>query len=131
MNILAKEIKQCMSDLSKTDDGKLTAHFVFPEDFIGFQGHFPDRPVLPAVCEIQAVVVTLQARHEKRVRLKEIVLAKFFSPVSSGEELVLECQEQMKNSKEAMVRALITSSDRKIAKLQLRVYFEEEKQEVP
>ena len=126
MNVLVQEIKQCMSHLTETGEGKVTARFTFPEDFIGFQGHFPGRPVLPAVCKIQAVMVILQTRHKKKVRLKEIVLAKFFSPVSCREELVFECQEQMESSKEVMVKALITSKGKKIAKLQLRVSLEEE-----
>jgi 3-hydroxyacyl-[acyl-carrier-protein] dehydratase len=127
MNILMREIRQCMSDLTETDEGKLIARFVFPEDFTGFQGHFPDRPVLPGICEIQAVTAILETWHKKRVRLKEIVLAKFFSPVSCGEELVFECQEQLENGKETMVKALITTGGKKIAKLQLRVSLEEEK----
>ena len=130
MNILVREIRECMSDLTETEEGKLTARFVFPEDFIGFQGHFPDRPVLPGVCEIQAVVVILEAWHKKKVRLKQIVLAKFFLPVSCGEELVFDCQEQMENSKEAIIKALITSKGKKIAKLQLRVSVEEGNQSV-
>ncbi|MCK4389438.1 MAG: hypothetical protein KAV83_04270 [Desulfobacterales bacterium] len=128
MNVLVQEIKQCMSHLTETDEGKVTARFVFPEDFIGFQGHFPGRPVLPGVCKIQAVVVILETWLKKRVRLKEIILAKFFSPVSCGEELFFECLEQMESGKEAIVKALITSKGKKIAKLQLRVSLEEEKQ---
>lgn len=128
MNMLVQEIKQCMSHLTETGEGKVTARFLFPEDFIGFQGHFSGRPILPGFCKIQAVVVILETWHKKKVRLKEIVLAKFFSPVSCREELVFECREQMENSKEVMVKALITSTGKKIAKLQLRVSLEEEKQ---
>jgi 3-hydroxyacyl-[acyl-carrier-protein] dehydratase len=126
MNMLVQEIQQCMVDLTETDEGKLVARFVFPENFIGFQGHFPDRSILPGVCKIQALVVILRTWHKKKIELKEVVLSKFFLPVSSGEELIFECQEQMGNGEEAIVKALITSKGKKIAKLQLRVIIEEE-----
>ena len=127
MNMLVQEIQQCMADLTETDEGKLVARFVFPENFIGFQGHFPGRPILPGVCKIQALLLILRTWHKKKIRLKEVVLSKFFSPVSCGEELIFECQQQMENGEEAIVKALITSKGKKIAKLQLRVSIEKEK----
>ena len=51
-----------MFDLTEADDGSLTARFVFPAEFTGFRGHFPEQPVLPAVCKIQAVVAMLEAK---------------------------------------------------------------------
>ena len=129
MNRLMQEIKQCMSDLAETKKGEVTARFLFPADFIGFQGHFPGKPVLPGVCKIQAVIVMLQALEKKDIRLKEVVSAKFLSPVSHGEELVFNYRKQMKSNNEALVKASVTSGDKKVAELQLRVSFKNEIQE--
>ena len=58
----------------KTDAGlDLVGVYLFPENFPGFAGHFPQQPVLPAIIQLAAV------RH-----LAELAL---------GQELVpLECQ---------------------------------------
>jgi 3-hydroxyacyl-[acyl-carrier-protein] dehydratase len=124
MNTLVQEIKQCMFDLSGTAEGEVTASFIFSPEFTGFQGHFPGRPVLPGVCMIQAVVVMLQIREKTKIRLKEIVLAKFFSSVSCGEKLVIDCRERMKKGNEILVKAVVSSDNKKIAELKLKLSFE-------
>ena len=129
MNKLMQEIKQCMSDLAETKKGEVTACFLFPADFIGFQGHFPNKPVLPGVCNIQAVIVMLQALEKKDIKLKEIVSAKFLSPVSHGEELVFNYRKQTESNSEALIKASVTSKDKKVADLQLRVSFKNKTQE--
>jgi 3-hydroxyacyl-[acyl-carrier-protein] dehydratase len=113
-----------MFGLSGESEDKLRAHFLFPKGFIGFQGHFPDKPVLPGVCKVQAVITMLGAWHKRGVGLKEIVLAKFFVPVSYGERLTFECQEHKRNSEEILVKALVTRQGKKVAELQLKVIFE-------
>ena len=129
MNKLMQEIKQCMAGLAETKKGEVTARFLFPAEFIGFQGHFPGKPVLPGVCNIQAVIVMLQALEKKDIRLKEVVSAKFLSPVSHGEELVFNYRKQTESNNEALVKASVISKDKKVAELQLRVSFKNEIQE--
>ena len=38
-------------------DGRLqaSADFEFPAGYVGFQGHFPDKPILPAIVQLAAV----------------------------------------------------------------------------
>ncbi len=117
-----------MFDLAETKKGEVYARFLFPAEFIGFRGHFPGKPVLPGVCKIQAVIVMLQAWEKKDIRLKEIVSAKFLSPVSPEEELVFNYRKQTESNSEALIKALVTSKNKKVAKLQLRVGFKDETQ---
>lgn len=124
MNILRQQIKQCMFGLSGESEDKLRAHFLFPKEFIGFQGHFPDNPVLPGVCKVQAVIIMLEAWHKRTIGIKEIVLAKFFTPVSYAEKLIFECQERKPNNDEFLVKTLVTRQGKKVAELQLKVVFE-------
>ncbi|MCJ7615071.1 MAG: hypothetical protein MUO43_00835 [Desulfobacterales bacterium] len=125
MNIIMQEIKQYLSDITEKDSNNVSARFLFPEKFIGFQGHFSEKPVLPGFCKIQAVLIILQEWHKKNVRLKEIVLAKFFSPVSCGEELIFECAETKGNNEESEIHAYISSKGKKIAILDLKVTFKQ------
>jgi 3-hydroxyacyl-[acyl-carrier-protein] dehydratase len=127
MSILVQEIQQSMLGLTDTADGHLTARFIFPREFVGFQGHFHDRPVLAGVCMILAAVSMLQAWQQKEVRIKEIVQAKFFAPVSCDEELVFECWQQTLNAEESVVKTSVTHNGRKTAELKLRVGFVNEK----
>jgi len=123
MSVVVQQIKKSMSELTETPQGKIIARFTFSPEFIGFQGHFPDKPILPGVCKIQAVMLILQEKNKKKVRLKEVVLAKFFSSVSCGEKIVFECCEHKENNEKTMVKALVTSKGDKIAELKLRISY--------
>ncbi len=123
MSRLRKEIKSSMSELR--DDGKeLTAHFCFSPEFIGFKGHFPGRPVLPGVCKIQAILCMLEETTQKTPQLKEIVSAKFFTPVTCNEEIVCTVRRVLEGSEEMRVSSLIMNRDKKIAEIQIEVNYE-------
>ncbi len=58
MNFLGDEMeKSCLSwcNLSAAEEIKGEGRFLFAADFIGFSGHFPKRPILPAVVQLAAV----------------------------------------------------------------------------
>ena len=124
MNRIMEGIKQNLSYINRKGSNNITARFLFSENFIGFNGHFPGKPVLPGFCKIQAVLLILQEVHKKKVILKEIIMAKFFSPVSWGEELIFECKESNTENDITEVHANISSKGKKIAKLHLKVTFE-------
>ena len=126
MSRLARQIRECMSDLGQADDGNLTARFVFPAEFLGFQGHFPARPVLPAVCQIQAALAMLEAWETRRVDLREIILAKFSAPVTCDEELMYACSVTSKDRHGAVVRATVSKDGEAVARFRLRVAFDGE-----
>ena len=123
MSPLARQIRKCMSDLGETENGTLTARFVFPADFLGFQGHFPGRPVLPAVCEIQGAVAMLEAWKKTEVVLREVILAKFSTPVTCDEEVVYACSVTMEDGDGAVVKVALTKGGRSVARFKLRVAF--------
>lgn len=124
MSIIFQEIEKCMSNLTQDSEGKITARFVFPPKFIGFKGHFPNRPVLPGVCNIQAVTAIFKVLRKREVKLREIVLAKFFTPVSPDQELFFECRSAKEESDQSLIKVLVVSGDgKKIAELQLKLSF--------
>jgi 3-hydroxyacyl-[acyl-carrier-protein] dehydratase len=123
MSRLRKEIKSYMSQF-KNDAKELTAHFCFSQEFVGFKGHFPERPVLPGVCIIQAVLCMLEQAVQERPKLKEIISAKFFAPVTCNEKIVFTVRQSPEGSEERLVKALITNGEKKIAEIKLRVSFE-------
>ena len=108
-----------MSDLAETHDGQLTALFRFAPDFAGFQGHFPGRPVLPAVCSIQLVVTMLEAWSGGKVGLSEIIAARFNAPIGCDEELKLLCSLTFLDEQQARVKATIERDGETVSKLKL------------
>lgn len=121
MSQLMRSIKSCMSDLKSAPDNTLTANFIFPIDFLGFKGHFPGKPILPGVCEIQAVLLMFEELKKKNVLLKEIVQVKFFSPVSCDEKITFRLEEKLEPNGEMSIKAMATSKDKRIAEINLRV----------
>ena len=121
MSRLVEEIRQCMSDLTEVGDDALTARFLFPPDFIGFQGHFPGMPILPAVCKIQAAVAMLQASKRRTVWLEEIVLARFSAPITCDEEVEFLCTTVMEGANSAVVKTIVSKSGEKVSRFKLRV----------
>ncbi len=124
MNIIRREIVGCMQGLQETDDGKLTAIFRFPETFSGFKGHFPEKAVLPGICEIQALTIILQEWNKKKVKLKEIASAKYYTPVFENEEIVFECSVTVPESGIGQARAKVTGSNGKAADIKIKFVFE-------
>lgn len=119
MSILMQEINESQ-DFAESEGG-IKARFVFPPEFTGFKGHFPDRPILPGVCKIQAVIAMLEKFHGKKICLTEILLAKFYAPVSVNQEILITSMKLDETSNETKVKASVTSGDKKIAELQLKL----------
>lgn len=128
MSEIARQTRSCLYDLSDAGGGELRARFVFPADYIGFRGHFPGRPILPAVCEIQAALAMLEAWKGRRVRLREIVLARFSAPVSCDEEVVCSCSVRMEDGDGAVLKVRLAKDSESVARFRLRVTFENERE---
>ncbi|MCX5694845.1 MAG: hypothetical protein NT014_07010 [Candidatus Omnitrophica bacterium] len=121
MSKLKQEIKDSLQSMEQINDFKTLARFIFAKKFSGFKGHFPNKPILPGVCKIQAAILILEERKQKNVRLTEIILAKFFSPVTFNQELVFNLEEQPKSNSESTVIVKVSCEDKKIAELQLKI----------
>lgn len=107
--------------------GQITsALFCFPPDFIGFKGHFPGRSILPGACQIQCLMAMLEKISGKALALKEIVLAKYISPISPEEEITFTLPDLFSfTDGEAIVRASVLKGEEKMAELKVRVYCAE------
>ncbi|MBI4848342.1 MAG: hypothetical protein HY808_07195 [Nitrospirae bacterium] len=126
MSAIKREIEKCMSGLEEgtvKETPGLIARFTFPEEFIGFQGHFPGNKILPGVCQIQCAVTMLEKWKKRKVVLKEIVLAKFFATVSPSEEITCMCKGIDKTDADFILRAYFSKGNKKISELKLKVEF--------
>ncbi|MBU0896929.1 MAG: hypothetical protein KJ629_05295 [Candidatus Omnitrophica bacterium] len=120
MNRIRQEIRKSMVYLKNVSATETEAKFIFDEDFIGFKGHFPGRPVLPGVCKIQAALVIYEEKNNSQPQLKEIVSAKFFSPVSVNDELIFKYQEE-RLCQDVLVKVKVSVNNNKVAQIHLTV----------
>ncbi|HET8710522.1 MAG TPA: hypothetical protein VFM32_04050 [Spongiibacteraceae bacterium] len=77
-------------------------------DHPSFAGHFPGRPIVPGVVLLDLAQRSIEA--ENPLSISGIAVAKFHSPVSPGEVLMLDY-----DVKDGSVRFDIRSGERKIA----------------
>jgi len=119
------EIEQCMT-ASEKNGTTLTARFMFPPEFIGFQGHFPQQKVLPGACQIQCALTTIEKGCGRSVTLHEIALAKFIAPVLPGQEITCTVGDCDDMSGEWTCRVRISRDDARVTELKLRVSMKEQ-----
>lgn len=120
MSTIKAEIEHYMTEVTKGGRA-LTSRFAFPEAFIGFQGHFPEKKILPGVCQIQCALSTFEKGNGAAVALKEVLLAKYFSPVFPGEEVLCSVSHAENGAEGIILKAAFTKGASRVAELKLRV----------
>jgi 3-hydroxymyristoyl/3-hydroxydecanoyl-(acyl carrier protein) dehydratase len=122
LSTIKAEIEHAMTGLVK-EGRRLTSRFAFRPGFIGFQGHFPQKKLLPGVCQIQCVLSLLEKGSGRAVVLKEVVLAKYFAPVFPDDEVTCVISDIEDTSEEFVVKAAISRATAKISEMKLRVSY--------
>lgn len=67
-----------------------SAEFCFPSDFVGFQGHFPGNPILPAIVQTAAVRYVAERLLDRPLRPMLLKKIKFKGVVRPGEPLTVD-----------------------------------------
>jgi 3-hydroxymyristoyl/3-hydroxydecanoyl-(acyl carrier protein) dehydratase len=119
MNALREAIKKRMEKFECAEES-VAASFSFDKDFIGFKGHFENRPILPGICKVQAVLLMLEEKYKKTITLLEAENVKFFHPVTCGEKLEFVCKDPLLG-REKSVKCMVSKDGAKIADIQLKI----------
>lgn len=61
--------------------------FRLPESFVGFEGHFPGNPVVPAVVQILMGLQLAEAVTGKSLQIIQVARAKFLQPLRPLEDI--------------------------------------------
>jgi 3-hydroxymyristoyl/3-hydroxydecanoyl-(acyl carrier protein) dehydratase len=77
-----------------TIDAPLDARFTIAPDHPCLAGHFPDRPVVPAVVLLDEVLAAVRQGLAGIGRLRAVSSAKFMRPVLPGQEVTVSLQPQ-------------------------------------
>ena len=94
MNTLKTEIAQYAEGSIKiTGPQKISRRYCFPPSFIGFSGHFPGYPVLPAFVEVMAAMAIVEESKGRPLALTSLERAKFHIEIRPGQAINIECRE--------------------------------------
>ncbi len=70
-------------------DGASAFEFNFSGEDVVFAGHFPQRPILPGIFQVEIVRLAAGWLRDKKFSINEIVKTKFQRPILPGETLKL------------------------------------------
>jgi len=94
----------------------IVTHWTVPLDHPAFPGHFPGRPILPGVVLLDTALHAIAAKTGIALDRCEIGSVKFLSPVTAGEELMIQFVTSSGNA----IRFDIVTGTRKIASGSIR-----------
>ncbi len=110
-------LRSCRSYAQRSaDPGQAVCIFDMAEDFIGFRGHFPGAPVLPAIYMLMASLATCETAIDARLTLTRVDRAKFTRQVHPKDSLRVEVSWES-DSSDLIIRAGLTCADRPVASI--------------
>ena len=87
MSVLRRALAACATPITPIDENGMRGfrkQYCPGSDFVGFEGHFPGHPVLPAVVQILMAEITISQATGTDRRTEGIRNAKFLRPVPPG-----------------------------------------------
>lgn len=101
---LCRYIEKCAGPLSSSGSA-YSRKYIFPPSFPGFDGHFPDNPILPGVIqtllgELCSMEVLRETFPGESLSLESITRCKFMRQIKPDEEISLEFTFKRKDLKQ-------------------------------
>jgi 3-hydroxyacyl-[acyl-carrier-protein] dehydratase len=94
MNRLRKEIIEAvLGPVEPITPDKAIGRYIFPQSFIGFDGHFPGYPVLPAFVQVLTAVAAIEEWKGCPLQLASVERAKFHIELRPDQEITVQCRE--------------------------------------
>jgi 3-hydroxyacyl-[acyl-carrier-protein] dehydratase len=94
MNRLKKEIIEAsLGPVEVIAPDKVVGRYLFPQSFIGFAGHFPAYPVLPAYVQVLTAISVIEEWKGRLFQLASVERAKFHIELRPDQEITVQCRE--------------------------------------
>lgn len=121
MKRLLKEISgYSVKGESGDNPSVIKKHYCFDRDFIGFRGHFPGYPILPAVLQLLLAQLCIEEQKGCKIRIMRVEKAKFLSEIRPDMPLSIHCADADIDACKKM-KVKITSGEKVISTFSL--YF--------
>ena len=92
-------------------------------DFIGFDGHFPDYPILPAMLQILLGIIVSEELYGQKLALQKLDKAKFMAQIQPEQSITVSCKITRPTTDEPQktikARVTITTNKQKAASMTL------------
>ena len=82
MNTLAENVRTCSCRPTQQTDRGWEKEYIFPQGFLGFQGHFPGRPILPAVVQVMIFRESIAEKLNQNLEIETMTRAKFLKVIN-------------------------------------------------
>lgn len=90
---IAGDLKACLKGIrveTKTvSELVVTGNFIFSKEYCAYQGHFPGKPILPAIVQLAAVRFVAEEALESTLFPVNLSKVKFKGMVQPGDEIVV------------------------------------------
>ena len=83
MNTLVNDIQTCSHQPTRKTERGWEKEYVFGPNFLGFQGHFPGKPVLPAVVQIMIFRESIAEELAQPLEIVKVTRAKFLKVIGA------------------------------------------------
>jgi len=121
MSALRKGIDaSAMEVLTGTGTDTGARRYRFGPGFIGFAGHFPGNPVLPAIVQIRAVVSLAEEEGGKTLRLAAVRSAKFLAPIRPDDDVWIRVRRRVDSGMD-ICDATLSVAEKTVAAFQLEL----------
>jgi len=87
LNAISQEVKEVQAENGAEFFSKI---FVIPADFLAFQGHFPNYPILPGIVQIMMAEITISEIKQTECIIKEVQRGKFTKPIDPNSTVLVK-----------------------------------------
>lgn len=95
MNKIKQEIiASAVGGIETPGSDAVKQQYRFSTDFVGFCGHFPGYPILPAFIQILTAVCLIEQHERRELKIATVEKAKFHKPLKPGCKIEVECRRQ-------------------------------------
>ena len=88
-------VSSAVDAMQVTEADTVTRYYCFSPDFIGFFGHFPGYPILPAFVQVLTALSLAEEKKGCSLKLATVENAKFLIPLRPYQEIAVQCRERL------------------------------------
>ena len=113
-------VKSELGTAKQDDPAEITGRFCFKREFIGFSGHFPGYPLLPAVIQLLIAQLLVERQRGCGIKVTSIEKAKFLSEIKPDDRITVKCVDVTADENQKS-KVIITSGDKSASSF--TIYF--------
>jgi len=119
MKKLIDAIKNSSTGPAQKDNPSEVANtYCFDNSFLGFSGHFPGYPILPAVLQLLIAQLLIEEQKGYKIQMTSIEKAKFLSEIRPNDRITVQCIDADRGG-EQRSKIKITSEEKVVSNFNL------------